>query len=328
MKSLRSYKGRKVLITGGAGFIGLNLVKAFKEAGARLTITSLKSDLPGFSSRDLLKTVAIKTIDIRDRAAMARIVKGKDFIFHLAGRSGAVNSLSDPISDLEVNCQGGLILLESCRKFNPEAIVLGLGSRLQFGKPSYLPVDEEHPLRPNSIHGINKLVLEKYFMLYHQIYKLKTIYLRVTNPYGPYQSPGLKNFGIVNFFIQQAMQNKTIKVFGPGKQLRDYIYIDDLIEVMMLAPLKAKAYGQVFNIGSGRGITLSDMVKTIIRLAGGGCISHAAWPAPYKSVETGDFVADINKAKKILGWEPGTSILQGLQKSLAFYRDFDYHSLA
>ena len=313
------YKGKKVLVTGGNGFIGLNLVKTLKEAGAHLTITFLKTDGPELTGKDILSGVTARAIDIRDRLAMEKVVRGKDYIFHLAGHSGAVNSLENPILDMEVNCNGSLVLLEACRRFNPAAPILSLGSRLQFGRAKYLPVDEAHPLRPTSIHGVNKLAVEKYFILYHQIYKMKTIYMRVTNPYGPYQTDQPKNFGIINLFIQQAVRDETIKIFGAGKQLRDYLYIDDLIAVMMLAALNPRAYGEVFNIGSGKGIGLLDMVRTIIRIAGKGKVAKVPWPPQFKKVETGDFVADITKAGKILGWRPRTAIKEGLRKTMVSY---------
>lgn len=314
------YKGKKVLVTGGTGFIGLNLVKALKEAGAHLAITCLKTKGLKVTKNDILSGVMARAVDIRDRSAMEKIVKGKDYIFHLAGHSGAVDSMENPILDMEVNCRGSLNLLEACRRFNPEAPILTLGSRLQFGRAKYLPVDEDHPLMPTSIHGVNKLVVEKYFILYHQVYRLKTVYLRVTNPYGPYQSQKPRNFGIVNLFIQKALRDETIKIFGRGKQLRDYLYIDDLIEAMMLAALNPRAYGEVFNIGSGKGTSLLDMVRTIIGLAGGGKVSKVPWPPEFRKVETGDFVADIGKAGKILGWQPCTGITEGLKKTLASYR--------
>ena len=316
---IKKYKGKDILITGGTGFIGLNLVKTLKEAGAHLTVTFLRKNKLNSKEKEILIGVTKKAMDIRNRRVIEKLVRGKDYIFHLAGQSGAVASMKDPVLDMEVNCIGSLNLLEACRLLNPGAAVLSLGSRLEFGRPQYLPVDEKHPLVPTSIHGVNKITIEKYFILYHRIYNLKTIYLRVTNPYGSYQRKESKNFGIINFFIQKLLRDETVEIFGGGKQLRDYIYVGDLVEAMLRAFLIPEAYGEAFNIGSGQGISLLDMVKSIIRIANCGSFKKIPWPSEFKEVETGDFIADISKARKILGWQPGVNIEEGLKKTIAGY---------
>lgn len=316
---LPRYKNKNVLVTGGTGFIGLNLVRFLKRAGANVTVIFFADAKLNKDERDILGGVKVKALDIRDKSGVGRQVLQKDFIFHLAAHSGAVDSMKNPILDMEVNCAGTLNLLEGCRYFNKKTVILSLGSRLQFGRPEYLPVDESHPFMPTSIHAINKIAVENFFLLYHRTFNLNTIYFRVTNPYGPYQRKESKNFGIVNFFIHKALSGEPIKIFGTGRQLRDYIYIDDLVEVMLRAPLIKRAYGEVFNIGSGKAVELLDMVKKIIDVTGRGSFKKIPWPKEFKKVETGDFVADIAKAKKILRWKPGTGIEQGLRKTLQAY---------
>lgn len=316
---LERYRGADILITGGTGFIGLNLIKVLRRVKPNITVTFFTKNKLDLEERELLRDISTEYMDIRDRDTVEKMVIGKDYIFHLAGHSGAIDSMKNPYRDIEINCIGSLNLLEACRRLNPEAVILSLGSRLQFGKPQYLPVDEDHPLWPTSVHGVSKITVEKYFLLYNRLYKLNTIYFRVTNPYGPFQRKEDRNFGIVNIFIQKALRGDTIEIFGEGAQLRDYVYIDDLIEAMLYAPLMHEAYGEVFNIGSGRGISLLEMVETIIKITGRGTFKKVRWPKEFKKVETGDFIADISKARRILHWQPRENIKSGLKKVIQVY---------
>lgn len=307
----------KVLIFGGLGFMGINLVHRLWERGDQVTIFS---NVP---PREDLKKLGINVSvgDIRNKSEVEWAVTSQDIIFNLAGRSGQVDFLKNPILDLEVNCNGVLNILESVKEKNPEARVIFPGSRLQFGKSKYLPVDEKHPMEPTSIYGLHKLLGEKYHLLFQKIHGLKTFVLRFSNPYGPHQKNGTEAYNFFNLFIDKAMNGETLTVFGEGSQLRDYIYIDDLVD-SLIAAAELEDYGEgVLNIGSGEGTKFADMVRVVVEVVGKGAVESIPWPAYFAEVETGDYVTDITKAKKVLGWEPKVGLREGIKKTVDFYQD-------
>lgn len=308
----------KVLVFGGLGFMGINLVHRLWKEENDVTIFS---NMP---AKGNLKSLGIEVIvgDIRNRDDVNLAVLGQDVIFNLAGRSGQVDSLKNPILDLEVNCNGLLNVLESVKEKNPEAKVIFPGSRLQFGRPKYIPVDERHPMEPTSIYGLQKLLGEKYHLLYHKVHMLKTFVLRFSNPYGPHQKDGTVAYNFFNLFIDKAMNGETLTVFGEGDQLRDYIYIDDLVDSLLAAAKLDNFDEAVLNIGSGVGTRFSDMAKTVVEIVGKGNVEHVPWPTEFSTVETGAYVTDITKAKKTLNWEPRTNISDGIKKTVDFYKTY------
>lgn len=308
------YRHRHVLITGGLGFIGTNLSEVLLGLDAKVTVTTTRpltgvGEVPG--------SLAVATADIRDRQAMEALVRDQDVIFNLAGRSGAVRSMSDPWKDLDVNCRGQLVLLEAVRKVNSRARIVYPGSRLQYGAVTAIPVDEDHPTMPLSVHGVHKLAAESYHVLYHRVHGLRTTVFRITNPYGAGQPRGRADYGIVNHFIQLALADKTLPLYGDGRQLRDYIFVGDLVEAMLLAGASEAADGKVFNVGSGQGTSMAMMATLVIQKAGGGRIDFVPWPPSALAVETGDFVADIRKISRELGWKPRTGLEEGVELAVA-----------
>lgn len=309
------YTGREVLVTGAAGFLGRNLVRRLLALGARVTATVFSDDhAMGGETRG--GTLTVEGADVRDAQAMRRLATGKSVVFNLAGRSGAVRSMQDPWTDLDVNCRGILVLLEAIREVNPGAKVVFPGSRLEFGKPHYLPVDEAHPLEPLCVHGVHKLAAEKYHVLYHRIYGLRTTVFRVTNPYGPGQPRERVDYGIVNRFIHLALAGEPIPIFGEGTQVRDYIFVDDVTSAFIAAGESTSSDGNIYNIGSGQGIKMIDLAYLIVRTAGRGRVVQTPWPPLAASIETGDFVADVSRAASDLGWRPAVGLEEGIARTV------------
>ena len=320
---IKGYSGLRVVVTGGRGFLGRNLVRRLVELGSHVVVVdhSVPTDVQAISSSlEIARAVDFVRADIRDQGQMDRVVGQCDVLFSLAGKSGASDSVHDPFADLDVNCRGHLTLLEAARQRNPRIKIVFPSSRLVYGKIEYLPVGEDHPTEPTSVYGIHKLTAEKYYLLYNRIYGMQSTVLRLTNPFGPYQNINGRNFGVVNQFMARSVAGIPIQIFGDGTQLRDYLYIDDAIRAMLLAGIATAAAGEVFNVGSGQGISLAEMAELIAKISGKGKVVHVPWPTEYANVETGSFVADIQKIECVLGWLPETDMEQALSISLEHYR--------
>jgi UDP-glucose 4-epimerase len=317
------YKDRNVLITGGLGFLGSNLALRLDRLGARVTLVD--AFLPGHGANwrnieEIRGSVQVNLCDIRDEHAMARMVADKQTIFHIAGQTSHTDSMTDPFLDIDINCRGNMVFLETVRKHNPEARVVYASTRAIYGAPVTVPVTEA--VRPNAtdIYGVNKYAGEAYHMIYHRAHGIPITVLRCSNGYGPRAQIEHPKFGILNWFVGLILRNQKIKIFGDGAQLRDYTFADDFIEAFLLAGMKQDALGQVFNIGATTQIRFLDMVKTLIEIAGQGEYELVPWPPEYKKIEVGDFAYDISKAQTVLGWSPSTAFEDGLRKTFDFYR--------
>lgn len=315
------YLGKKVLVTGGLGFIGLNISQRLLELGASVTV--LDNFMPPDVSPPLaefLSRIKVAIADIRDEDKVERVVRDQEIIFNLAGKSGAADSNKTPLNDLDINCRGHLTILEACRSFNPRATIIFPSSRLVYGKPRYLPVDESHPVLPESIYAAHKLTVENYHLIYGRLYGLKATVLRISNPYGPMQAGEVRSYGIANRFIQAAVSGKSITLFGEGEQRRDYLYIDDLVDAFLRAACVEVARGKIYNIGDKCGMSLSELAELAVAAAGRGEIVRVPWPEEYLAIETGDYRSDVTLAQRELGWSPATGISEGIARTVAFYR--------
>ena len=315
------YRGKRVLVTGGLGFIGLNISRRLLELGAKVTV--LDNFMPTEVSRPLAEfigNIKVAIADIRDEEKVERIVRGQEVIFNLAGKSGAADSNKTPLNDLDVNCRGHLNILEACRIFNPGAAIVFPSSRLVYGKPQYLPVDEKHPLAPESIYAVHKLAVENYHLIYGKLYGLKATILRISNPFGPFQPGEGRAYGIANSFIQAAVLGKPITLFGDGSQRRDYLFIDDLVACLLCAAQVPGSCGRTYNIGDGRGTSLLELAKMAVQAVGQGNIVHVPWPDEYRAIETGDYLSDITAARNELGWSPSTNISEGVARTVVSYQ--------
>src|SRR6202049_615727 len=266
MEAVTEYAGKRVLITGGLGFIGLNLAHALRNGGARLSVLSRswRADLEDLEGAKFIEG------DIRDGHVVERAVDGCELIFHLAGKSGPAASNASPLDDLDVNSRGLLILLEACRRSSHSPKIVYPSSRLVYSAANPIPVREDAPTAPLSIYGIHRLTAERYLLLHQRLYGLRATILRITNPYGPFQRPEQNQYGIVNWFIHLAMNNRSLTLHGAGNQLRDYVHIDDVVRAMLLAGLSREADGAILNVGSGTGVSFASMAELIVRPSGRG----------------------------------------------------------
>ena len=320
---LAAYAGKQVLVTGGLGFMGFNLVQRLLRADAHLRVLSRSWPPILGSVETVLDGARFLHGDIRDAAVVEEAVEGCDLIFHLAGKSGAAASNASPLEDLDVNARGLLTLLDACRRLSPKVKVVFPSSRLVYAANKNLPIPETAPTAPLSIYGVHKWASEQYLLLYERLYDIRTTILRITNPYGPFQRPEQKSYGVVNWFIHQAMHNQPLTVFGRGEQLRDYVHIDDVVDALLTAGIAPGSDGMIFNVGSGRGVSFLQMAEVIVHAAGRGTIKHVEWPVDQAIVETGDFVADTSFIEGRLGWKARIPFELGIQDVVAKYRRMD-----
>lgn len=318
------FAGKGVLITGGLGFIGSNLAHRLVALGAKVTLVdSLVKDYGGnrFNLRGIEDKVEVKIADARDEPVMQQMVEGRDFIFNLAGQVSHIDSMQDPYTDLEMNVRAQISVLEACRKKNPEAKIIHTGTRQVYGRPDHLPVDESHVVRPVDVNGINKFCGELYHMLYNNTYNLRVVSLRLTNTYGPRQLIRHARQGFIGWFIRQIVEGAQIQIFGDGNQIRDFNYVDDVVEAMLLAAASENADGEIFNLGGQEHISLKTLVELMIEVSGGGSYRLVPFPPEKKRIDIGDFYGDYSKINKALGWEPKVSLREGIRKTIEYYRE-------
>ncbi len=320
--------GKRVLITGGLGMIGSSLAHKLVECKANVTIVDAYIEPYGanlFNINGVKDAVGLNISDIRDKEAMKILVKDNDLIFNFAGQVSHNDSIEKPFLDADINYIGHLNVLECVRKYNPRAKILFSGSRLQFGKIKYMPVDEKHPLDPETPYAFNKAVAEATYKYYFRQHGIRCVIFRIANPYGSRCQMKHSKYSLVNFFLRQAMEDKEITIYGDGEQIRDYIYVDDLVDAFLCAASSEKSDGEVFNVGSGVGTKFVDMVKLIIDVVKKGRIKHVCWPEDYANVETGDYVTDISKIDAILNWRPSITLREGITKTYRYYKKYGKH---
>jgi UDP-glucose 4-epimerase len=319
-----SLAGKKVLITGGLGFIGSNLAIRLVREGA--TVSLCDAMIEGYGGnfaniREVRSEVEAHIADVRDEAEMADLVEGKDVVFHLAAQVSHVMSLSNPYPDIDINIKGTAALLEACRKRNPRAIVVRSGTRGQYGPAVRLPVSEEAPSDPRGLYEISQLSAEMICRTYTRIHGVRTVPLRLTNVYGPRAQMKHPHFGVVNWFARLALEGKPIPIFGTGKILRDFLFVDDCVEALVLAAQNPAVVGEILNVGNDRASTFLEVAQILRELVTGTAFEFTDFTPERKAQEPGDFVSDISKIRHLLGWEPRVSLREGLARTVAFYRE-------
>ena len=323
-----SLRGARVLITGGAGMLGSTIAGLAARAGCEVTAVDNFAPLYGgnrFNLREVAKDVRLVRGDIRDRRLMSTLVEGQDVIFNLAAQVSYVDSNVDPFSDLDINCRGHLVVLEACRLRNPKARLVFASSRFVYGAIERNPVDESHPTNCLSIYGVHKLNGEKYYHFYHYAHGMDTLIFRIANPYGPRQQMKHGKYGILNWFVRRALAGHPLTIFGRGLQKRDYVFVEDAARAMLVGAARKGIRHDVFNLGSGTGVAFRDMARLVARLAGGVPIKFLAWPKERYFVETGDYVSDISRIRRRLGWLPSVSLEEGVARTVEFYRRHGRH---
>ena len=272
-----------------------------------------------FNIDDIKNKVAVNVCDVRDTFAMEHLIQGKDYLFNLAGQTSHLDSMTDPHTDLDINAAAQLSILEVCRKENPDIKIVFASTRQLYGRPEYLPVDEKHPIRPVDVNGINKLAGEWYHLLYNNVYGIRACALRLTNTYGPGMRVKDARQTFLGIWIRLLLEGKPIKVFGDGKQLRDFNFVDDCVEALLLAGASDQANGKVYNLGGSEVIGLKDLSKMMVNLGHGGSFELAPFPSERKAIDIGDYYSDFSLITKELGWVPKIDLKDGLKRTLNYY---------
>jgi UDP-glucose 4-epimerase len=316
------FRGRRALVTGGLGFIGSNLVRRLIENGVAVTIVdSLVSEYGGnlFNISGIEHRVHVNISDVRDEHSLAFLVRDHDYLFNLAGQTSHLDSMHDPYTDMEINCRAQLSILEACRKHNPEIRIVFASTRQLYGRPDYLPVDEKHLLRPVDVNGVNKMAGEWYHILYHQAHRLCTCALRLTNTYGPRMRIKDARQTFLGIWLRCLVEGKPFEVWE-GTQRRDFNYVDDAVDALLLAVTSEAAVGRVFNLGSAEVVTLEELANLLVSLNGGGSFTHHSFPPERKRIDIGDYYADCALIESTLGWKSRVSLRDGLARTLEFFQ--------
>ena len=315
--------GARVLITGGAGFIGSNLAHVLVKNGSHVTIVD--SLIPEYGGNmenlaGITDAVTLNISDIRDPHSIRAVVQGIDVVFNLAGQTSHLDSMTDPHTDLDINAGAQLSVLEACRTENPTARIVFASTRQFYGKPDYLPVDENHPIRPVDVNGVNKWAGETYHLLYHQVYGMPTTALRLTNTYGPRMRVRDARQTFLGVWIKQALTGQPIEIFGDGQQRRDFTYVDDCVEALLLAATSPEAIGRVFNLGSSEVVSLEQLAQMLTDLVPGSSYQLIAFPEDRKRIDIGDYFADTTLISQLLSWAPSIDLKDGLARTVDYYR--------
>jgi nucleoside-diphosphate-sugar epimerase len=289
------------------------------------TITVVDSLIPEYGGNlrnlhDIKDKITVSLSDVRDVASINDLIKWHDFLFNLAGQTSHLDSMQDPITDLDINAKAQLSILEACRKYNPGIRIVFASTRQIYGKPKYFPVDEKHPLHPVDVNGINKIAGEQYHILYQEVYGIASSVLRLTNTYGPRMRIKDARQTFLGIWIRNLLQGKPIQVFGDGKQRRDYNYVEDVLDALLIAATEKNAVGKVYNLGAPDPLSLEDTAKIMCQEIEGGDYQMIPFPEDRKAIDVGDFICDYSAFRNQFGWEPKVSFEDGIQRSVEYFR--------
>ena len=321
--------GKKILITGGLGFIGSNLARRLFECGNEVFVVD--SLIPEYGGNlrnlhDLHDKIKIDLSDIRDAYSISELIKGQDYIFNLAGQTSHMDSMENPFTDLDINAKAQLSILEACRKHNPDARIVFASTRQIYGRPKYLPVDEKHPRHPVDVNGINKIAGEQYHILYHEVYGIASSVLRLTNTYGPRMRIKDARQTFLGIWIKNLLQGKPIQIFGDGEQRRDYNFVDDVVDALLLSATSENAIGKAFNLGDPAPLSLKETAKIMCNLIKEAEFTMIPFPQDRKAIDVGDFICDYSAFSNSFGWQPKITFEEGISRSLDFFKkDLEYY---
>jgi len=323
------FKEAQVLITGGLGFIGSNLARRLVDLGADVTVVdSLIPDYGGnlYNIEGIRDRIQVNVSDVRDTHSLRHLVQGKDYLFNLAGQTSHLDSMVNPMPDLEINCQAQISILETCRAGNPKIKIVFASTRQIYGRPLQLPVAETHPLNPVDVNGINKMAGEQYHLLYNNVYGIPATALRLTNTIGPRMRIKDARQTFVGLWVRQLLEGKPISVWG-GQQLRDFTDVEDAVDAFLLAAASPATNGQVYNLGGSEVIDLAGVAKLMVEINGSGEYEVREFPADRKAIDIGDYYADFSKIRAALGWEPRRTLRETIETTLRYFRDVMPHYL-
>ena len=318
--------GRRCLVTGGLGFIGSNLALALHAVGAQVRVVDALVPQHGGDRRNLDGVdVPVTIASIADADAVRPLLHDVELVANVAGQVSHLESMTDPLRDLELNARSHLAFLELLRTTAPDAVVVHTSTRQVYGRPQYLPVDEAHPTRPVDVNGVNKLAGEQFHLIYAAVHGMRCSALRLTNVYGPRQCLAKDGLGFLPVFVRRALQGEAITLYGDGEQLRDCLHVDDVVVAMVAAMLSPDAPGEVFNLGHPEALGLGRIANEIVSAAGSGTIETVPWPADHARIDIGSFQGDFSKATRVLGWEPRVRFTDGIADTLAHYREHPWY---
>lgn len=325
---MNSFRGERVLITGGLGFIGSNLARRLVGLGAQVTLVD--SLIPSYGGNlqniaDIRSSVTVNVCDVRDPFAMEYLLQNQHYLFNLAGQTSHLDSMTDPQTDLDINASAQLSILEACRKVNRGLRLVFASTRQLYGRPDYLPVDEKHPIRPVDVNGINKFAGERYHLLYSQVHDIRSTVLRLTNTYGPGMRVRDARQTFLGIWVRQLIEGAPIKVFGDGTQLRDFNYVDDCVDALLRAAADEKAIGKVYNLGSAEVVSLRDLAELMTQLVPGGRFELVPFPPERKAIDIGDYYSDFALIQRELGWVPSIGLREGLARTLHYFKAHGRH---
>ena len=315
---------KKILITGGLGFIGSNLTR--RLAGCGNSVTVVDSLIPEYGGNlrnlhDLRDEIVVNLSDVRDPFSIKELIKGQDYLFNLAGQTSHLDSMNDPFTDLDINAKAQLSILEASRKNNPNIRIVFASTRQVYGKPQHLPVNEKHPLNPVDINGINKIAGEQYHLLYNQVYGIRSSVLRLTNTYGPRMRIKDARQTFLGIWIRNLIEKKPIQVFGDGKQRRDYNYVDDVVDALIIAATRNESAGKIYNLGAPRPISLEETAQIMCEKIEGASYALVPFPEERKVIDVGDFISDYSIFQSSFGWNPKVDFETGIERSIEFFKD-------
>lgn len=317
-----AFAGRRTLVTGGLGFIGSNLAKRLVELGADVTV--IDALVPGyggnlFNVEDVRDRIHLIVDDVRDAPAIESCVEGRDYVFNLVGQVSHTDSMSEPEIDLENNCRAPLAVLEACRRANRAARVVYSSTRQIYGRPERIPVDETHPCRPVDVNGIHKWAAEQYHRLYDEVYGIAAVVLRLSNTFGPGVLVKHPRQGFIGWFLRKVVEGGEIELMGDGTQLRDMNYVDDVVDALLLAAVTPEARGQIYNLGAPAAVSLGDLARRMVEIAGRGSIRSVPFPPERKRIDVGSVTIDWSRIRRELGWSPRIEVDDGLTRSIRYY---------
>lgn len=326
--NISGFQDSRVLITGGLGFIGSNLALALVRQGARVTLVdSMIPEYGGnlYNIEPVRQQLTVNIADVRDEHAIQYLVQGQDYLFNLAGQTSHLDSMQNPYPDLEINAKAQLSILEACRHHNPAIKLIFASTRQLYGAPRYLPVDEDHPLHPVDVNGINKLAGEWYHLVYNNVYGIRTSVLRLTNTYGPRMRVKDARQTFLGIWVRRIVEGVPFQVFGDGMQLRDYNYVDDVVDALLVCARSPEADGQIFNLGANPPVSLKETAEMLLKAACMGRYELVPFPPERKVIDIGDYYADYGKINRLTGWEPKVSLKAGLARTVAYYQENHSH---
>tara|TARA_B100000161_G_C33548143_1_gene414097 strand:+ start:1229 stop:2212 length:984 start_codon:yes stop_codon:yes gene_type:complete len=320
---MSSLENKNILITGGMGFIGSNLARRLVDLGNAVTVVD--SLIPEYGGNlrnlsDLKEKITINLSDTRDTYSLREIVKDKDYLFNLAGQTSHLDSMENPFTDLDINAKAQLSILEACRKNNPNIRIVFASTRQIYGKPKYLPVDENHPRHPVDVNGINKIAGEQYHILYKEVYGIDSTVLRLTNTYGPRMRIKDARQTFLGIWIRNLLEGKVIQVFGDGRQRRDYNFVEDVIDALLIVAKSKNAVGRVYNLGAPDPLSLEETAKVFCNQIDGSSYELVPFPKDRQAIDVGDFICDYSAFFKSFGWQPKVSFHDGISQTIEFFK--------